>query len=179
MSVQSEITRLQNAKAAIKTAIEGKGVTVPNGTLLDGMASLIEAIEVGGSSDYTPFELVTMGTITPTEDTKNLAIPIPDNVGTNTLRAIWLIANNSIEDYAGSIEPQYLISWYMSIAGSYNYTRFTSFRGYNQMYSDFTNYTSNLIGGNNIRSQGSYYFVAGVDYQYIAIWGSKNILGKG
>lgn len=53
MSVQSEITRLQNAKSAIKTAIEGKGVTVPDGTLLDGMASLIESIEAGGGgSDY-------------------------------------------------------------------------------------------------------------------------------
>ena len=48
MSVQSEITRLQNAKAAIKAAIEGKGVTVPDGTLLDGMAALIESIEAGG-----------------------------------------------------------------------------------------------------------------------------------
>lgn len=50
MSIQSEITRLTDAKAAIKTAIEGKGVTVPSGTLLDGMASLIESIEAGGDS---------------------------------------------------------------------------------------------------------------------------------
>lgn len=49
MSIQTELTRLTNAKAAIKTAIEGKGVTVPSGTLLDGMASLIESIEAGGS----------------------------------------------------------------------------------------------------------------------------------
>ena len=49
MSVQSEITRITNAKAAIKTAIEGKGVTVPEGTLLDGMAALIDSIEAGGS----------------------------------------------------------------------------------------------------------------------------------
>ena len=40
MSVQSELARLENAKAAIKAAIEGKGVTVPDGTLLDGMAAL-------------------------------------------------------------------------------------------------------------------------------------------
>lgn len=179
MSIQTELTRITNAKAAIKTAIEGKGVTVPSGTLLDGMAALIEAIEVGGSSDYTPFELVTMGTITPTEDTQNLAIPIPDNVGANTLRAILLIANNSIKDYAGSIKPQYLISWYMSIAGRYNYTRFTSFRGNHQMYSDITDYLYDYIDGNNISSWSSYYFVAGVDYQYIAIWGTKNILGIG
>lgn len=59
MSVQSEITRLQNAKAAIKTAVEGKGVTVPDGTLLDGMASLIESIEAGGGGIvYTSGTLV-------------------------------------------------------------------------------------------------------------------------
>ena len=50
MSIQTELTRIINAKAAIKTAIEGKGVTVPDGTLLDGMASLIESIEAGGAA---------------------------------------------------------------------------------------------------------------------------------
>lgn len=48
MSIQTELTRIINAKAAIKTAIEGKGVTVPDATLLDGMAALIESIEAGG-----------------------------------------------------------------------------------------------------------------------------------
>ena len=54
MSIQTELPRITNAKAAIKTAIEGKGVTVPSGTLLDGMASLIESIEAGGGGgiDY-------------------------------------------------------------------------------------------------------------------------------
>ena len=48
MSIQTELTRITNAKAAIKAAIEGKGVAVPDGTLLDGMAALIESIEAGG-----------------------------------------------------------------------------------------------------------------------------------
>lgn len=48
MSIQTELTRLTNAKAAIKAAIEGKGVTVPASTLLDGMAALIESIQAGG-----------------------------------------------------------------------------------------------------------------------------------
>lgn len=48
MSIQTELTRITNAKAAIKAAIEGKGVTVPEATLLDGMAALIESIEAGG-----------------------------------------------------------------------------------------------------------------------------------
>ena len=50
MSIQTELTRITNAKAAIKTAVEGKGVTVPDGTLLDGMASLIESIQAGGAN---------------------------------------------------------------------------------------------------------------------------------
>ena len=57
MGIQTELTRITNAKAAIKAAIEGKGVTVPDSTLLDGMASLIESIEVGGgggSSSTSP-----------------------------------------------------------------------------------------------------------------------------
>ena len=48
MRIQTELSRIINAKAAIKAAIEGKGVTVPNDTLLDGMAALIESIEAGG-----------------------------------------------------------------------------------------------------------------------------------
>lgn len=48
MSVATEITRLSSAKAAIKTAIEGKGVTVPSATKLDGYAALIGNIQTGG-----------------------------------------------------------------------------------------------------------------------------------
>ena len=62
MSIQTELTRLTNAKAAIKTAIEGKGVTVPSGTLLDGMAALIESIEAGGGGN------IVAGSFTPTSN---------------------------------------------------------------------------------------------------------------
>ena len=55
MSIQTELTRITNAKAAIKTTIEGKGVTVPDGTLLDGMAALIDAIEAGGGGATEPY----------------------------------------------------------------------------------------------------------------------------
>lgn len=51
MAISDEITRLTNAKAAIKTAIEGKGVTVPSSTLLDGYAVLITSIPSGGSTN--------------------------------------------------------------------------------------------------------------------------------
>lgn len=56
MSIQTDMTRLQSAKAAIKAAIEGKGVTVPDATLLDGMAPLIESIQAGGTSVGKAFD---------------------------------------------------------------------------------------------------------------------------
>lgn len=67
MSIQTELTRITNAKSAIKTAIEGKGVTVPDGTLLDGMAALIGSIEAGGGGmkvevfSLTPAEAMPYG----------------------------------------------------------------------------------------------------------------------
>jgi hypothetical protein len=50
MSVESEIIRLQTAKANLKTSIEDKGVTVPSSTKLDGYADLVDSIETGGGS---------------------------------------------------------------------------------------------------------------------------------
>lgn len=50
MSVQSEITRLQNAKADIKTALANKSVIVPDATKLDDYADYIDQIQTGGGS---------------------------------------------------------------------------------------------------------------------------------
>lgn len=68
MSVQTQIDRLASAKAAIKTAIEGKGVTVPDGTLLDGMASMIESIEAGGGEGNLFGTYFETGSIIPASD---------------------------------------------------------------------------------------------------------------
>ena len=69
MSVQSEITRLTTAKSDIATAITNKGVTVPSGTKLDGMAALIGNIESGGSGGALSVET---GTLT---STKKMSAP--------------------------------------------------------------------------------------------------------
>ena len=79
MSVQTQIDRLASAKAAIKTAIEGKSVTVPDGTLLDGMASLIESIEAGGGGSVEPFTKIISGTITFADRTKVFQLPETEN----------------------------------------------------------------------------------------------------
>lgn len=58
---KQELDRIETAKSAIGTAIAGKGVAVPSGTKLDGMAALIEDIEQGSdpvlqSKSVTPSE---------------------------------------------------------------------------------------------------------------------------
>lgn len=67
MSIASEITRLSNAKGAIKTAIEGKGVTVPSETKIDGYAALIGGIVAGGGLPAGIAALDT-GTFTPSSN---------------------------------------------------------------------------------------------------------------
>lgn len=46
MSVQTQVNRLESAKTAISNAIKDKGVTVPSGTKMDGLAALVEKIPV-------------------------------------------------------------------------------------------------------------------------------------
>lgn len=75
MSIQSELTRLENAKSEIKAAIEGKGVTVPDTTLLDGMAALIESIGAGAGGGMVETGKV-YPSITPHNDSNPLKISL-------------------------------------------------------------------------------------------------------
>lgn len=50
MSIASEITRLQGAKADIKTAIEAKGVTVPSSAKIDTYDTYVAAIQQGSAT---------------------------------------------------------------------------------------------------------------------------------
>ena len=68
MRIQTELPRIINAKAAIKAAIEGKGVTVPDATLLDGMAALIDSIEAGGGEETLFGTYFETGSIIPASD---------------------------------------------------------------------------------------------------------------
>ena len=80
MSIQTDLTRIKNAKAAIKAYIEGKGLTVPEGTLLDGMASMLESIEAGSGMETIFDKKWEYGSITPAEDiTANYVINFENN----------------------------------------------------------------------------------------------------
>ena len=52
MSIATEISRLQTAKADIKTAIEAKGVTVPSNATLATYDTYISQIQTGGGTNY-------------------------------------------------------------------------------------------------------------------------------
>lgn len=49
MAVADEITRIQGAKADLKTAIEAKGVTVPSAALIDEYPGYVDAIQQGSA----------------------------------------------------------------------------------------------------------------------------------
>lgn len=169
MSIQTELTRLTNAKAAIQTAIEGKGVTVPSGTLLDGMAALIEGIKT---------EKVITGTFTVESDTGSYNIDYsPQSVDEWPL---WLIIIAEKEttlylNFKGIWAIQIIYSnvsmnkhgWF-----SYNYSErlygFVGTSGSEKYYTPFL-YISNIAATKIVSpNPGSINsnFIAGVTYRY-------------
>ena len=169
MSIQTELTRLTNAKAAIQTAIEGKGVTVPEGTLLDGMAALIEGIKT---------EKVITGTFTVESDTSSYNIDyIPQSVDEwplwlitiaekettlysnfNGIWAIQVIYSNVSMDKHGWFSCNYSERLYGCI-GSYGSKK------YYAPYLRISNITAATIVSANPSSINSH-FIAGVTYRY-------------
>ena len=125
MSIQTELTRLTNAKAAIKAAIEGKGVTVPDATLLDGMASLIESIEAGGGAGIelpTGYKVST-GTYTPNTEGSNVEhdIKIASSCPRNAPCRMFCIYRVDGFDASGSDSTRYL-TFYVGVYAEENAT---------------------------------------------------------
>ena len=101
MSISSEITRISNAKTAIAESIANKGVTVPSGTKIDGMAALIDSIQTGGGGAVQPSKALTVtsnGTTTITPDAPYDAIKQVDltvnvsgggTIDYNTIATTW------------------------------------------------------------------------------------------
>ena len=117
MSIQTELTRITNAKAAIKAAVEGKGVTVPDGTLLDGIASLIDSIE-GGGGDKTLFgAYFETGSIIPASDiTTDYTIKFQRNFtriqgNTNSPRYIFVLWCSIPPGYTSVAIPNNSWAW--------------------------------------------------------------------
>lgn len=84
MSITTEIERIQNAKATIKTAIENKGVEVGDGTI-DTYASKIDEISVGGSIDYIPYVSSIGFSSAISEVTDDIYLDLPNAININNL----------------------------------------------------------------------------------------------
>lgn len=145
MSIQTELTRITNAKAAIKAAIEGKGITVPDATLLDGMASLIESIEAGGGGGN-----FATGTFTTTDDiTSNVVIN--HNLGVKPKFMIVLCANASA--YISS-NPKMLSFYYI-----YQYDSEYYGLKFQSPGSSTASYTQELVSASGTATTGGWYRV--------------------
>lgn len=165
MSIQSELTRLTNAKAAIQTAIEGKGVTVPSGTLLDGMAALIEGIEAGGAKiatgSFTPAENCNHYVITHNLGEKpNLAICLCTKIIKSAFEVLY---DDSTQRIAWFNSSGYLSGSASAVKSTINQTKPS---GSQITDAGMYNATENTIkAGNELMS--SNFFLAGVQYIWI------------
>lgn len=98
MSIASEISRLQGAKADLKTAIEGKGVTVPSATKLDGYADLVDAISQGGGSTLVTKNISANGTYNASSDSADgysqVNVSVPASAVDSGTKSITANGNN-------------------------------------------------------------------------------------
>ena len=193
MSIQTELTRITNAKAAIKAAIEGKGVTVPEATLLDGMAALIDAIETGSTSNN-----IIAGSFTLAESLINASplyidITFPKNEFPLMYCVYEDTSNLSYSDTSHTVARlRYLIASKVHNNSSVRYMAISSFNEANSftmtyvgdIISHINNNYANAGGvygsmdvslnDNQIRFNGSSngaWYLVGRTYNYILYWG--------
>lgn len=105
MSIATEITRLQNAKASIKTSIENKGVTVPSATKLDGYSALIDTIQTGSQVTVESLSVTQNGTY---QESGKAYSPVIVNVPTEVEEAE--IKDVNFFDYDGTCVYSYTYS---------------------------------------------------------------------
>ena len=175
MSIQTELTRLTNAKAAIQTAIEGKGVTVPSGTLLDGMAALIESIEAGGVNYNST---IVRGSFTLSERTKipnqtyaaSDAFIIEHNSGF-VPRAVFLYTEKIATDcptlYVSVVKKYNDPSYYLTTSAVYKYGTTQKYANNHTTMSNDLNWNDSVV---SIGLSGStMYFAAGLTINWAVL----------
>lgn len=167
MSVQSEITRLETAKASIVAAIEGKGVTVPSGAKLDALAALIESIEAGGGGSGglpSPFTNITTGTFRLASLSYANAYPITHGLG--VAPKVFLIFTDEPGSYSGGAINHLS---YIDDANTY----VTKILGYANQKNNVAGWTTRdkvLVDENTFTfNESAYYFGTKKTYRWVAI----------
>lgn len=162
MSIQTELTRITNAKAAIKAAVEGKGVTVPDGTLLDGMAALIESIEAGGGSGGYNFDgnprWISSGEFTPA-----------NTITVNNLNPILFTPSVMSGNNTDAVRGRFFFMFDATKTPSGNYS-YTATMNNATLYSVVTVSNYLYLYGGNVKEYTTYSYVGGtyllVDREY-------------
>ena len=119
MSIATEITRLNNAKAAIKSAIEAKGVEVPQDAKIDIYADYIAQIPQGGGTEYEPICFTSLEDGNTFSLNKEISISVDDKQTWQTLAAntpspvintgekIYFKASENAPAFSGTIDDYY------------------------------------------------------------------------
>lgn len=148
MSVASEIARLQNAKASIKTAIENKGVTVGD-IKLDAYSAKIDEISTGAEPTGT-LEINENGTYDVKQKAyAKVAVPEPSGNIKITENGFHIIKQYSIAEVA--VYPT-LIAKTISANGTYNASDDNAY-GYGSVS---VNVPEKNLGTKTINSNGDY-----------------------
>ena len=165
MSVQTQIDRISSAVSSALSAVAEKGVTVPSGTKVDGLAELIAAIEAGGGGGVAGFSNVASGTFTVAETpTSDFTIETGEYVLTSNHVIVLPSANANNSQY------NYLYSACNSTVGGT--------QRYHIRYANSSNYFGSSTSGSllshqakklTINSGASKYLVPGVSYTWIIL----------
>lgn len=148
MSVASEIARLQNAKASIKTAIENKGVTVGD-IKLDAYSAKIDEISTGAEPTGT-LEITENGTYDVKQKAyAKVAVPEPSGNIKITENGFHIIKQYSIAEVA--VYPT-LIAKTISANGTYNASDDNAY-GYGSVS---VNVPEKNLGTKTINANGDY-----------------------
>lgn len=158
MSIQTQIDRLASAKAAIKTAIEGKGVTVADSANLDAFAALIDSIEAGGGGGGG----FAYGLITPA-DMKASQLEIEHGLGTVPAVIFIAAANDKNGVYSrSSPSGQSFIYAIRANDNSWYYVRC--------QYGSDVDYSYGVV--HDHIATGTAYYIAATDQKII--WANRN-----
>lgn len=99
-TIEAKLLHLQGTKAAIKTAIEAKGVTVPVGTNFMDYAGKISSITTGGSPTADPY-------VRP-----STWLDLPDNVaGVEKVSILYALFDTSTNMVAFTCQAAYTVDW--------------------------------------------------------------------
>lgn len=175
MSIQTELTRITNAKAAIKTAIEDKGVTVPDATLLDGMAALIESIEAGGVNYNST---IVRGSFTLSERTEieeqslptSDAFKIEHNSGF-VPRAVFLYTGKIATDcptlYVSVVKKDTGDAYYLTTSAVYKIGTTQRYANNHSTMANYTNWNDSVVSIGLYKN--AMYFAAGLTINWAVI----------